>query len=220
VVPSSDRAKLLTDYLDAVDHALSRTARTGITATSVHPSKLPSRLIGDELRKAVVRNRVRAAAFIVWRSGTAPADASEVGAALLALAWLVNFEITPGHVYRSWPYITPADSANCPLPPVAADDIVDGLAMLTNSCAALAELGQSEKRRAIARTEWEIGIGPLHPFYDGCGRVSRYFSTLLCLWHGLDLPLHRLREDYMAAATNSAEAFANYWTSMPVISLP
>ena len=38
-----------------------------------------------------------------------------------------------------------------------------------------------------AWAEWELIGGPLHPFYDGCGRISRAFSALL-LHRGGSLP--------------------------------
>lgn len=131
------------------------------------------------------------------------------------MAWLVNFEITAGDLYRAWPYVTPGDGANGLLPQVAPEDIAPGLSRLADECAAITDLALSSKGRAIARMEWEIGIGPLHPFYDGCGRVSRYLSTMLCLWHELQPPVHSSREAYMTAAAESAESFVDYWTSSP-----
>ena len=30
-------------------------------------------------------------------------------------------------------------------------------------------------------SEWELNGGSLHPFYDGCGRISRSFGALLLM---------------------------------------
>ena len=75
------RVQALLEYLRAMDQALSRTARTGAAATSVHPAKKPSRVTGDDLRHALERNRATAAAFIDWKSEHTPHRATEISAA-------------------------------------------------------------------------------------------------------------------------------------------
>lgn len=205
----------LLGYMEELDRVLSRTVKTGIALTGVHSTKRPSRFDGVSLQQVIARNRRRAASFIEWRSELRPTVGAEMTAALLGLAWLANFEITAGDLYRAWPYVTPGELANGVLPEVAPEDIAPGLLQIGEECVAITGFDTVAKLRAIARVEWEIGVGPLHPFYDGCGRVSRYFSTLLCFWNDLQPPRHSSRDTYMAAATEGLESFMNYWTLAP-----
>ena len=214
------REEALIEYIQTTDQTLSRTARDGTAATGVHVGKRASRLTGANLHRALVQNRAATAAFIDWQSEQRPRSAFGMGATLTGLAWIVNFGIIAGELYRAWPYVTPGDGANSALPPVPPEGIADGLERLAGECAAIAHCDRPAQSRAIAHIEWEIGIGPLHPFYDGCGRVSRCFSTMLCLWHGRQPPIHISRETYMSAATKSEADFIEYWISAPVATLP
>jgi hypothetical protein len=201
-------------YLRDIDEALSRTARTGSAATSVNPNKKPALLSGNALREAVETNRNRAAAFIHWQRRNNVVRPDDIIAVLTGLGWIVNFGILSEGLYRAWSYVTPGDGNGAPAVPPAR--IGAGLVDLGAECAAIACLDPAGKARAIARVEWEIGIGPLHPFYDGCGRVSRYFSALLCFWHEAPLRIHPSRDVYMAAATAGEGAFIDYWVAAPL----
>ncbi|MFY7926327.1 MAG: hypothetical protein ACOVN5_10990 [Aquidulcibacter sp.] len=209
------RQKLISLYLKAIDNELSRTARTGAVATSVNRLKRPARLAGDELHSAMTRNRELAAEYIDWRAEEVPTRAEEMLAALTGLAVIVNFGILSGDLYRSWPYTVPTVGERVSGHEVAPDKIMSGLYELAQECVEIAKLGTDLKPRAVAQVEWKIGIGPLHPFYDGCGRISRYFTTLLCLWSDVELRVHRSRTEYMAAATAGEAAFIQYWILSP-----
>ena len=61
-----------------------------------------------------------------------------------------------------------------------------------------------------AWAEWELNGGSLHPFYDGCGRISRSFSAILLLRGGLPPPLHTTLAEYFAKGNCSIDAFTTY----------
>ena len=209
----------LTRYLRRIDQALSRTSATGTVATGVHGLKRPALLSGDDLLTVIDRNRSLSAEFISWQAAHRPTDRDGITAAVIALAWLVNLGITDGGLYRAWPYDVPLVEGSAPLSGISPTQIAGGLDRLTAECLDLSNRSMVEIARQISRVEWEIGVGPLHPFYDGCGRVSRYFSTLLCLWHNVPMPIHTSREEYMRAATSGEMTFADYWISMPHLTL-
>ncbi len=61
-----------------------------------------------------------------------------------------------------------------------------------------------------AWAEWELNGGPLHPFYDGCGRISRSFGALLLVRGSCLLPLYGDREAYFRHGQQSHAAFTDY----------
>ncbi len=206
-------------YLKINDGALSRTVRDKIAHTAVSKKKEPALLTGAALSKALDRNRVSVAKFLAWRAARPAQDAAELNAALLALAALANLEIAPGPVYRAWPYKAQTTLAGeAPLNVAPSQIPREVLRMLQNYLEATNGTAR-QKLMATASVEWDIGIGPLHPFYDGCGRVSRYFSTLLCLWLAVPPRLHSDREKYMAAASRGRRAFQRYVLQQPSFDL-
>ncbi len=203
-------------YLSDVDLALSRTAKSAKVATAVSAEKLPALLEGEPLRRALEKNRQNVAEWIAWRRRTLPNGAPDVVSAILTLAGLANAGITAGPTFRSWPYLAQTDLSSIDR------SSIDSAHVWAELCVLAAQVSStfnedSERRKHIAGYEWEIGIGPLHPFYDGCGRVSRYFATLLSLWSNETLPTHASRAEYMNAATLGKSAFQAYWTSCPEV---
>jgi hypothetical protein len=58
--------------------------------------------------------------------------------------------------------------------------------------------------------EWELNGGGLHPFYDGCGRISRSFGALLLIAGGWLPPLYDDADSYFAHGHAGPAAFAAY----------
>jgi hypothetical protein len=63
--------------------------------------------------------------------------------------------------------------------------------------------------------EWEISTGPLHPFYDGCGRVGRAVAFLMQTWLGATVAEYGSRAEYLAAARKGKQHFVGYFASLP-----
>ena len=93
-------------------------------------------------------------------------------------------------------------------------DIPEGLLEIGNQAERLQTIvKEDDKLELIAHIEWELGVGPLHPFYDGCGRISRYFSALISLWTDTPLVRHQSRDEYFQHARGGEQAFAKYFLS-------
>jgi hypothetical protein len=61
-----------------------------------------------------------------------------------------------------------------------------------------------------AWAEWELNGGSLHPFYDGCGRISRSFAAALLLRGGLLPPLYDTLAEYFDRGNRGIESFTAY----------
>jgi hypothetical protein len=193
-------------YLALTDEALSRTARTGFADPGRNEGKREATTNGAALQALLSRNREIARTFIDWRRSVVPNSADEIYSDAVTLGHIANLGITSGGLFRAWAYECPAVGGGA----VPVNRISTEMLRLAERCARMQDAGEEQQRATIAEAEWEIGIGPLHPFYDACGRVSRYFSTLLSLRTGTALPLYDSRSDYMDAATAGLSAFTDY----------
>jgi hypothetical protein len=203
-------ALALEKLLRGNDLALSRTARTGTVDNKVSPRKKASLITGSDLFDALDRNRAAVARFIVAQSPLQPKSPLELIGVLLVIAFLTNDGISPNGLFRIWDYEPQVSSLQGAR--VKPEDIPRDIESKANS---LLEAFQTDSKReklaAIAGIEWDLGIGPLHPFYDGCGRISRYFSALNCLWLNLPIVQHTSREEYMGHASEGRCAFTTYY---------
>ena len=201
---------LLEPILKSNDLVLSRTARTANVDVSVSPLKQSPMLLGEQLTEAVIRNRGMVSKFIAPQYPYPPTTAVEVYGVLLTLAFLTNLEISPGGLFRLWNYEPPV--ANFCGGPICPEEIPARLSTIGSLLVDAFQLKtQEDKLALIGGVEWDIGIGPLHPFYDGCGRISRYFSALSSLWLGVPLVRHASRESYMGRASAGRSAFQDYY---------
>ncbi|MEW6284361.1 MAG: hypothetical protein AB1758_37445, partial [Candidatus Eremiobacterota bacterium] len=57
--------------------------------------------------------------------------------------------------------------------------------------------------------EWTIQ-GPLHPYYDGCGRISRGFSAWILIWADHPVPRYKDREEWFRRAREGLESFTAF----------
>ena len=200
----------IVEYLERLDRCLSRTAASGQAHTSVSEKKCGLLLRGGELKKQMERNRRLVAAFIAWRSRWFPETIHEHHIALCTMAQLVGFRLLPRGLFREWSYDNSygVKWVTAPVEPAGIQGGLEGLAMqvLAGQC------GEMEERVAtIAGIEWEMVVGPLHPFYDGCGRISRAYSRLVADWYKVRAAVHTSREAYFEAARGGREAFRKYY---------
>lgn len=191
------------------DMALSRTSAQGQGDTSASQLKLPLRLSGEPLKESLLKNRLSVAQFIVGSNATVASSGPNLMASILCIANLTVSGTLPDSLFRVWPlpdgrtYGPPQDST-----PVQPNEIwsrlfeVSGLACIQFKTDPLA---------AAALLEWEIGIGPLHPFYDACGRASRGISVLLQYVSGEKIRTHLTREEYFDAGKKGRQAFLEYY---------
>ncbi|HVY68623.1 MAG TPA: hypothetical protein VHH73_01775, partial [Verrucomicrobiae bacterium] len=208
--------RYVAEVLGANSLALSRT-RHGVSDTSTSAKKLPLLLTGEALKERAAQNEERACQFVFdARKGPDPQNPDEVKALLFGVADRMNEGLLPAGRLRTWPIgektvrlgdgpeqmISPAKA-----PPEEVERAVEQF------CAELwrrwGELAVDPVPLA-AWAEWELNGGTLHPFYDGCGRISRAFGALLLLRGSLALPLHDSSVKYYRAGNHNVGSFAEY----------
>lgn len=201
----------LVDHLEQNDLVLSRTAITGAIDRSVSHNKKPPLLFGPKLEERVRANRELVAQFIIWQTHHKPDSEWEYVFSLTTLAHITGIGILPEGILRRWPYDVSGTLAGAGKS-VPAQNIPSGIIDLGRRTFELSSSYEiNDRLRKIASVEWDIGIGPLHPFYDGCGRVSRYFAVLVSLWNQLPLVRHSSRDEYFRCAKAGREAFGDYY---------
>jgi len=190
------------------DEELSRTVSTGTVDISISSTKLPSLLSGSELLDVVRTNRQRVAQFIVKQAESVPTSKDEVVASLIAIAILTNDQINRNGLFRKWEYSPKVLNLDTRVEP---PKIFLPLRRLGEVVLKARHQDLRHRTAVVSGIEWEIGIGPIHPFSDGCGRISRYFSILLSLWLDVQFVRHTSRPAYMAEATKGKRSFIKYY---------
>lgn len=209
--------KTVGSYLTEIDELLSRTAATGRIDLAASPEKLSSMREGDDTTDTHRVNLQLIVSFINWRALNVPSSAVEMFASLTTLAHLTNMSLTPSILFRHWPYagkgawVSRWNSVEAHAAPAEMWRIIVGAFENLHEPRYLRDL--------VAGLEWDIGIGPVHPFYDGCGRISRYFTALIAMWTNIVVPLHGSRDEYMHAAGIGRSHFVEYWKRQPYVRL-
>lgn len=201
----------LAAHLGRLDRTLSRTVATGRADRAASPLKQDALVAGPALRARVAANRRLVARFLLWRRRAWPQDALEHFGAVCTVAHLAGLGLLPEGLFRRWPYDVSRHGGRAARRPIAARAVPPALLALMARVARARSWGPAARLALVAQVEWELGIGPLHPFYDGCGRVSRYVATLLSLWLDVPLATHASREGYFRAARAGRAHFVAYY---------
>ncbi len=197
-------------YLSYVDSVLSRTVMSRGVDTTVSHDKQPPIVLGDDLVARMQHNVRMVASYIDLRSRRPAVARGEFVACLLCVAELYSHGIFPNGLFRAWNYFLEPATVDCSIPPEHIWESVNGLE----------DTYYRRVRDGLVNdvhvwVEWELGIGPVYPFYDACGRISRYFSTLVAQWHARPLKVHRSRAAYMAAACGGIDSLVQYYANLP-----
>lgn len=206
----------LDDYLAHNDAALSRTVRTGKVAVSTDDKKQAPPISNAALVSKVSANRRRVADLLRTLSPRTPDEWFDFYAALIVVAHHALEGLNAPGLLRRWEYDPRKYNVITTESLVPFNAIPEELSRLAErTFSTLKNAPTNETAAVIAGLEWDLGIGPIHPFYDACGRISRYFSALVCIWSGRALPLHDSREEYMTAAQAGRDEFVEYWLAKP-----
>jgi hypothetical protein len=207
----------LASVMNETSERLSRTRR-GVSDTSASEQKRPLLLAGEALRRQSADNERRVIQWIMeTRNEPAPADSTAVRQLLFTVADLTNVALLPAGRLRTWEIPYPRnpveDDGYRPIPSrrIPPDELVAAIEDFSHSVhSRWPELATNPVPLA-AWVEWHLNPGPLHPFYDGCGRVSRSFSALLLVRASRLPPLYQDRDEYFAHAEQGPTLFAAYF---------
>ena len=198
---------------------LSRTHK-GHSDTGSSDDKRPLLLSGPALRAQIERNAEEVGKFVHAQGVSLhPRSAREVRSILFQVADLTNQGTLPQGRFRTWPIaanqppLTGGPTISGPDAKVSPDSIESEL---DDFCAGVwhrwPEIS-SDPVPLAAWAEWELNAGPLHPFYDGCGRISRYFAAALLVRGSCLIPLFENSTSYFFHANQGRDHFEVYFRS-------
>lgn len=209
--------QLISRILQENSRRLSRTT-SGFSNTQTHSRKLPLRFTGESLKEKARENEHAVGKWIyATRNDPPPHSRSDV----LTLIWKVcdgiNAELLPTKErLRCWPIGTyqksldgsnPSGRTEPKLDPDRLPEAMDRYAdVLLERWSELS----TEPVPLAAWAEWQLNGGPLHPFYDGCGRISRAYSAMLLVRGRTLLPIYDSLNNYFDHGHQGETAFADY----------
>lgn len=208
------RHDVLVEYLEHLDRTLSRTVSSGKVSQATSLTKRAPLVTGDALMQLVETNRKEVARQIEWRATTGPCSTENVISAIVGIAQIALVGIVPRSIFREWSYDPKQYSIRNEEPLCPPELIWSGLVQLGDRAFQVVRNGGQSSAECIPEIEWDLVAGPLHPFYDGCGRVSRYFSTLLYLWTERSPKVHLARDEYFHALRRGKVEFGSYCRSL------
>jgi len=204
--------------LEENSRRLSRTHH-GKSDTGSSALKRPLLLSGQELQERARANECAVHRFIFESRRLEIVSPLHVRDVLIRIADLTNDGLLPEGRFRTWPI-------------EANQRSVDGLAIVSGIVAKAlpAEIPNAvdefckmlwcrwgdllqDPIPVAAWAEWELNGGRLHPFYDGCGRISRSFAAALLVRAGWLLPLFTDGDTYFTEGNRGADAFIEYYRS-------
>jgi hypothetical protein len=218
----ASKVKHILQYLQKTDEALSRTVQNRSVATAASAKKQPALLAGKKLTQQIDQNRELVAEYVGWKQKYTLRSTEDFLSSILTIAEISGLNLFPRSSFRQWDYPGTHGLVFNVKEVVAPSQIFPSLITLVSELSdRMAELGTDSELglRIVAGTEWDIAIGPIHPFYDGCGRISRYFSTLLCLSFSLPMVWRGSREDYFSPAVLGRNEFVAYFASCRKLTL-
>ncbi len=205
--------------MDENNVRLSRTM-AGVCDTSTSPLKQPLLYSGDQLRLRIRHNERRVQEFLFQsRRDPPPRDALAVEDLLLSIADMTNEGLLPAGRFRAWRIearsASPSEDAAASAAPaeVLPEELAGALTALAGSVyQRWDELGADPVALA-AWAEWQLNGGPLHPFYDGCGRIARSFAAALLIRASSFLPLYDDHASYYRHSDAGLGTFIAYMRS-------
>jgi hypothetical protein len=197
-------------YIRDVDLRLSRTTRTRKISNRTSEHKIVSAIDAVSLDTFIRRNTSSLARFMSWKCRCMPEGFRDLYGVVWTCAELINEDIAPAGILRTWQYDPSTYGVRFHGDVCEPTAIVDRLRAFCDQIEDLMRRGVGEPEELACALEWELLAGPLHPFYDGCGRVGRAAAFLMRSWMAVDIPKYGGREAYFRAARTGREGFLRY----------
>lgn len=204
-------------YFDSQDVVLSRTATTGTVDTSVSAVKSAPNLSQASLLAHLTRNRRRVTEYVLSRAARPPVTNGDFLASILSIGELYSAGVFESSLFRLWPYDYRKFNPNSQLPVIDSSAVVPALIEL--DVLVLSRVQKADALSLAGYVEWEIVFGPIHPFYDSCGRIGRYVSGLVAIWTKSALFVHASRPNYLAAGSSGRQEFLDYLSTLDRLSV-
>ena len=190
--------------MEASHQALSRTFH-GLSDTQSSAKKRPLKLQGQELARQTSANAQELYSVLLrLRSLPAPLSAEEVSQRMEAIETAVNRGLLPAGRFRTW---NPESNDRSPFAVTTPWQEVP--IQLDQLCQELYRRWREDPVVVAAWLEWTIQ-GPIHPYYDGCGRISRGLSAWILLGAGQPVPRYRDREEWFLRARQGLDSFTEF----------
>lgn len=195
---------------------LSRT-RQGKSDTSSSKKKKPLLLFGKALQEKVIYNEKRVHQYI-YRvdSITIPKSSEGVKQILFTIADMTNEGLLPKGRFRIWEIHANQQSlisgaiVSGPEAKLRPEELPQAIDDFCSEVFCRWDELYRDPVPLAAWAEWQLNGGILHPFYDGCGRISRAFSAFLLIVGGHLLPLYNNSQSYFAHGNKGIETFTVY----------
>jgi hypothetical protein len=190
---------------------LSRTRR-GVSDTQTSPEKLPLLLSGDDLGRRSAENEQRVHQFVAETAlGPPPQSGMDVRDVLFSIADLTNAGLLPAGRLRTWSTsYRPRFAAGGPVARVPHENLPEAVLAFSGGVFRRWPELEADPVPLYAWCEWQLNFGPLHPFYDGCGRIARAFGALLLIRASSLLPLYDSAQSYFGHGERGPEVFGEY----------
>lgn len=209
---SEDRASFEAHFLENLT-IMSRTARTGTVDASVSPLKEGS-VISPEILQEQVRKNSEEVIDFVWTDSNRPIQTpDDVRALLFHIAMLTHTGVVSPlapdeSLFRKHPVpygkkIEPRDV------PHAMQEFYAAFLQKMRDV----EDGRTQPIDVAAWVDFELDES-LHPFADGCGRISRSLAAYVLRRFQTPLPAIRDREEYYRNMRQGWDAFCPYYHSL------
>jgi hypothetical protein len=197
---------------------LSRT-HSGHSDTGSSEHKQPLLLSGQVLLDQLRRNEAKVHKFVHGQCTSAePKSPNDVQGTLFHIAHLTNRGTLPGGRFRTWEIganqasLTGGPAISGPEAKIPPQLI--GLAVFEFAATVWSRWCEltTDPVPLAAWSEWQLNGGSLHPFYDGCGRISRSFAAALLVRFRRLLPLFDNKSTYFEAGNRGEAAFLEYYS--------
>jgi hypothetical protein len=197
---------------------LSRTHH-GHSDTGSSELKHPLLLSGQALLQQIERNEIDVHKFVYGQSSAAePQSSNAVRDILFQIADLTNRGTLPSGRLRTWEIganqasLTGGPAISGPEAKVSPQRIEAALSAFCDTLWRRWPELPVDPVPVAAWSDWQLNGGEIHPFYDGCGRISRSFAASLLVRARCLLPLFDNKTAYFEAGNRSSAAFVQYYT--------
>ncbi|MFC1634704.1 hypothetical protein ACFL5Z_07660 [Planctomycetota bacterium] len=195
---------------------LSRT-RQGKSDTGSGWKKEPLLLSGEPLKEKVIHNE-EVVYQSVYRahSEAIPKSGDGVKQILFTIADMTNEGLLSKGRFRTWEIhanqksLSGGEAVCGPEAKVSPEELPQAVA---DFCSEVSRRWDELGRDPVPLAAWaerQLNGGPLHPFYDGCGRISRALAAYLLIAGGHLLPLYDDSQSYFAHCNEGIETFTAY----------